>query len=140
MYFNHLSIAPLIIKLSLFASLMIVSSKTLAQQSPDVSNIEISPTKCVAMRQDQTCYISAQIIWQLPQSGEYCLYSDQQVKPLKCWLSDYQGDWIQDFVVEQDITFTLKTNNSEAPILSAVLHLAWVHKKEKISHSSWRVF
>lgn len=127
-------------KTILFAYVMIFSYPVVCQESSALSKIEIKPGKCVSMRQQQTCYISPQITWQAPQKDEYCLYSSQQSKALQCWSDDNQGTFTQAFAMDQDISFTLRTKLNDKPISSAVLRLAWVHKREKLSHSSWRVF
>lgn len=124
----------------LFASVVFFNSSAASQELKELSKIEIKPDKCVSMRQEQTCYIFAQITWQVPQKDEYCLYSSQQDKALKCWRSVNHGMLEQDFVLEHDITFTLRATGHAEAILSAQLSLAWVYKKQKLSHSSWRVF
>ena len=80
------------------------------------------------------------VSWQVVKEGDYCLYSTQQSPQLKCWLNSNRGSFQADFVVNQNVTFTLTSQHNNVSIVSSALELDWVHKAQRLSHSSWRVF
>ena len=111
-----------------------------ARQAALLPKLELRPAKCVSMRQKQACYIKVIVSWQVKKADEYCLSSSQQVKPIKCWYSKQQGTYTHHITMEQDVIYTLTIKKSGEAVVSNTLPLAWVYKKEKFSHSSWRIF
>ncbi|MBL4629744.1 MAG: DUF3019 domain-containing protein [Paraglaciecola sp.] len=111
-----------------------------ASQSTGLPKLEIKPKKCVSLRQKQACYLKVTVSWKVKDADKYCLHSTQQVKPIKCWPSTGQGTYSYDVTMEQDVTYTLSNKSTGKVIVSNKLPLAWVYKKEKFSHSSWRIF
>ncbi len=118
---------------------------TKAKQVGSLPELKIIPTKCVSLQQEQVCYVKVTVVWQVSDVGDYCLYSSLQNSlprgnQLQCWLSTNQGTFSQELEMTDDIFYILTDTKSEKGIISNRLPLAWVHKKEKFSHSSWRVF
>jgi hypothetical protein len=111
-----------------------------ASQTVVLPTLEIRSTKCVSMRQKQACYIKVIVSWQAIKIDEYCLSSSQQVKPLKCWSSKQQATFTHRITMQRDVIYTLSSKKSGEALVSNTLPLAWVYKKEKFSHSSWRIF
>jgi hypothetical protein len=113
---------------------------TQAEQSTSLPELKIIPTKCVSLQQGQVCYVNVTVIWQVGDVGDYCLSSSLKSNSLKCWSSTMQGTFSQEVKMTEDLIYTLTDTNSAQEIISSRLPLAWVYKKEKFSHSSWRVF
>lgn len=113
---------------------------TQAEQSTSLPELKIIPTKCVSLQQGQVCYVNVTIIWQVGDVGDYCLSSSLKSNSLQCWSSTMQGTFSQEVKMTEDLIYTLTDTNSAQEIISSRLPLAWVYKKEKFSHSSWRVF
>jgi hypothetical protein len=111
-----------------------------AEDVAALPRLTIKPTQCVSLRQGQSCFVTADISWQVAKTDDYCLYSTEKITPLKCWLSVNAGHFIEDIELKENITFTLKAQNDTRSIVSEVLELAWVYKAQRLSHSSWRVF
>jgi hypothetical protein len=140
MYSNSIFKLPYrlqILILFLLTSFLQVSQ---ARQAAVLPKLEIRPAKCVSMRQKQACYIKVIITWQAIKTDEYCLFSSQQVKPLKCWISKQQATFTHHITMQQDVKYTLTSKKSGEALVNNTLILAWVYKKEKFSHSSWRIF
>lgn len=110
-------------------------------ESTSANNLlEISPKQCVAVRQGQDCYVDIKIAWQTNAVGNYCLYSTEQTKPLKCWHQVTTILFKKELVSNKNVTFSLKKQDSTEVLATAQLAMAWVYKKNSRSHSSWRMF
>lgn len=140
MFSNHINKTSFLLT---FLTLLVLPSVFLvsqANQSTNLPEIKIKPTKCVSLQQEQACFVNVIITWRVRGNGDYCLSSSQQENPLQCWSSIQQGTFSQEIKMERDITYTLTDKVTNKKIVSADLRLAWVYKKEKFSHSSWRLF
>ena len=131
--------------LTLFTTLALPNTFIVAQseqekQVSELPTLEIKPTKCVSLKQDQICFTHVDITWQTRENNDYCLYSSQQKLPLQCWLSTPNESFSHEIKMSQDVTYSLTNKKTNQILVSEVLPLAWVYKKEKFSHSSWRIF
>ena len=102
--------------------------------------LELSPKQCVAIHQGQKCFVDVEINWRTLIQGEYCLFSSQQAKALKCWQHAKQGKFVQEIVAKENISFMLKEGGSAVVLSSNELEMAWVFKKSTRARSSWRMF
>lgn len=117
-----------------------VALSTQAKQPANLPELKIIPTKCVSLQQEQVCYVDVTVVWQVSDVGDYCLFSSLQRNSLKCWSSAKQGTFSEEVEMTDDLVYTLTDTKTELEIVSNRLPLAWVYKKEKFSHSSWRLF
>jgi hypothetical protein len=124
--------------------LLLLSMKVYSNETSSLPKLTLKPSQCVSLHQDQQCFVTVDISWQVSNAGKYCLYSSLQKKQLNCWTMKKSGEFTQELVIESDITFTLKSMGDGIEkgevVASALLELAWVHKKSRLSHSAWRVF
>ena len=148
MYFNRTLIKNSIKHFFVVFILLLLSIKVYSNETSSVPKLTIKPNQCVSLHQGQQCVVTVDISWQVSHAGKHCLYSSLQNNKLTCWLMKKNARFKQELVIDKDVTFTLKSmgdgigndiENGEV-IATAVLELAWVHKKSKRSHSAWRVF
>jgi hypothetical protein len=128
--------------------LLLLSMKVYSNETSSLPKLILTPNQCISLHQDQQCFVTVDISWQVARAGKYCLFSSLQKNKLTCWLMEKSARFKQELVIDKDVTFTLKSmgdgigngiENGEV-IISSVLELAWVHKKSRRSHSAWRVF
>ena len=140
MYSNLAYSATFLFKLFVIFALSSVFLISQAKQSKELAELEIRPTKCVSLQQDQVCFVKVEITWRVSETGDYCVSSSQQSSPLRCWSSTQQGTLSHEIKMAKDVVYTLTAQNENKELVSTVLPLAWVYKREKFSHSSWRIF
>ena len=140
MYFNLANAAILSLKALIIYALSGIFLVSQAKQAQELAELTIKPTKCVSLQQDQTCFVNVKITWRTNKIGDYCLSSSQRSSPLQCWSSTQQGRYSQEVEMTKDVVYTLTNRDGNKVLTSTVLPLAWVYKKEKFSHSSWRIF
>jgi len=137
MFSNQANSMIVLFKLFIVFTLSGVSLASQAEQAPELI---IKPTKCVSLQQDQICYVNVEIVWRTATVGDYCVSSSMQNRPIQCWTTTQQGTLSQEIEMSKDVTYQLVDKEGENILATAVLPLAWVYKKEKFSHSSWRIF
>ena len=152
MYFNRTLIKNSIKHFFVVFILLLLSIKVYSNETSTLPKLTIKPNQCVSLHQGQQCVVTVDISWQVSHAGKYCLYSSLQTNKLTCWIMKKSARFQQALVIDKDVTFTLRTMDegirddignsieSDEVIVSAVLELAWVHKKSRRSHSAWRVF
>ena len=152
MYSNQTFISKLTKHFFAAFILLLLSMKVYANESSSLPKLTLTPYQCISLHQGQQCSVTVEISWQVSHAGKYCLYSSLQSNKLTCWLMTKSARFKQELVIDKDVIFTLKSmgdgdgdgvddgmENGEV-LATAVLELAWVHKKSRRSHSAWRVF
>jgi len=150
MYFKQALIKDSIKHFFVMIILLLLSMKVYAKESSSLAKLTLTPDQCISLHQGQQCSVTVDFSWQVARAGKYCLFSSLQKNKLTCWLMEKNARFKQELVIDNDVTFTLRAmgegigngndiENGEV-IVSAVLELAWVHKKSRRSHSAWRVF
>ncbi len=102
--------------------------------------LTIVPEQCVALLQGQACYVTVELNWQTPVTGDYCLYSSLNTHPIRCWRDKRMGRLKQEFVSKNNIEFFLQKSSSKENIANIEIKMAWVHKKKGRPRTSWRMF
>ena len=92
------------------------------------------------MRQGQACYVSVELSWQVDTPGNYCLYTTDNTKALNCWLNSTAGELKKSFDSKVNLEFSLRRQNDSLSVATAVVKMAWVHKKKGQPRKSWRIF
>ena len=125
----------LITKLCILLSL--VSNLTSATEN---GVLTVTPEQCVSLTQGQKCYVDATLNWSLPNKGNYCLFSSQQIAPLFCWKQKQQGQFVKEFATDKNIIFTLKAESNLEVKAIQKLKVTWVHQKRGQPRLWWRIF
>jgi hypothetical protein len=123
---------------SLLMLLMAICS--VANATEIQASMQVSPQQCVAMRQGQACYVSVELSWQVDIPGNYCLYSSGNPKALNCWVNTTTGELKKSFDSKVNVEFSLRRQHESLSVASAVVKIAWVHKKKGQPRKSWRIF
>ncbi len=120
--------------------LLLLTINTIANAADIQASMNVSPEQCVAMRQGQACYVAVQLSWQVDTPGNYCVYSADETKALNCWENASAGELKKSFNSKVNLEFSLRRQNDSSSLASAVVKMAWVHKKKGQARTSWRIF
>jgi hypothetical protein len=120
--------------------LILLSINGIANATEIQASMNVSPEQCVAMRQGQACYVSVQLSWQVDAPGNYCLYTSGDTSALNCWENTTSGVLKKSFDSKVNLIFSLRRQNESSSVASAVVKMAWVHKKKGQPRKSWRIF
>lgn len=127
-------------QLGLFLCLIICAQLVQARPLIPESFMSVAPQKCVAMKQGNSCFVTVEVEWQLPNTGHYCLHSSQQKQEIECWDGKSQGRVELDIKALNNVTFIIRAKDGEQPLLSGLIKMAWVYKKKGKPRRSWRLF
>jgi hypothetical protein len=104
------------------------------------NSISLDPSQCVALNKGNTCYIDINVSWTAIEKGGYCLYSSQEKAPIQCWRDKISGVFTGEITLQDNVTFSLNTAQSDILLSSVELEMVWVYKKKQRSQSTWRMF
>jgi hypothetical protein len=114
-----------------------------AANSPDLLDnnmLTITPTRCVALRQGQTCYLEAHIIWKTSKKGDYCLVNLTTGALNQCWKNKSSGQLLLDFEGSSSNDFALQEESNGNEIALGQIIVAWVFSSSKRNKSNWKLF
>ncbi len=109
-----------------------------AQQQEDFV-LQLSPSKCVALRQGQTCYANVTLKWRSQKPQDLCIFQLEDATALQCWQNTNEGVFSGEISTKKAVEFQLREENTERVLASTVLKVAWVYKKKRRA-VSWRIF
>jgi hypothetical protein len=92
----------------LLAAIASLSNSEAADESVTQPTLRVRPVLCIADRQSENCATVFQIDWRSPRPGNFCLASDNQAAPLRCWTQANAGDHRDNVVVTQDFQYWLR--------------------------------
>ncbi|MCE2570904.1 DUF3019 domain-containing protein [Motilimonas eburnea] len=135
MFFN-----PLALLLTGFSVLIwLVPVLTLAQSLNDEPHLQVTPEKCVALREGRDCLAELTFKWQAKVQGDYCLIEQGSEKVLKCWQHSQQGEHKFKFTGQQTTQYSLIKNGQRNTLVSTQVEVSWVYKT-KNKKRRWRLF
>ncbi|WP_232771478.1 DUF3019 domain-containing protein [Colwellia sp. 12G3] len=120
--------------------MLLLAISSVANATEIQASMNVSPEQCVAMRQGQACYVSVELSWQVDTPGNYCLYTTGDAKALNCWINKNTGELKKSFDSKVNVEFSLRRQNESLSVATAVVKMAWVHKKKGQPRKSWRIF
>ncbi len=126
----------------LAAILCFIAALIATQSWADDSNIvfSVKPDRCIALHQGQVCYQKLKFHWQLPTSGEFCLFQLPQEKPLLCWKAVEQKSFVHEFKSDSSIMYQIRVKNQASSLAAVKVKVAWVYRSSRKSTSGWRLF
>lgn len=102
--------------------------------------LTITPTRCVALRQGQTCYLEAEITWKTSKKGNYCLINLTTGGIGKCWQNQSSGKLLLDFEGISSNDFALREESQSTDLANGQIMVAWVFSSSKRNKSNWKLF
>jgi Protein of unknown function (DUF3019) len=116
-----------------------------AGNAADVSgpSLRVKPVLCIANRAAETCATVFQIDWTSTRIGNYCLASDNQREPLRCWNQAAGGEHRDNVVVTQDFYYWISEPEKAQKFSPVKVELLRLHgddrRRERRSRHVWDV-
>lgn len=122
-------------------------SNATAQEKPTITNrieLSVQPQQCVTLRQGRDCFATITMQWQKPTEQSLCLYQVNKKKitnkqPIICWKKSYQGQVSIEFESSDNITYQLRTQQSDHLVAETEVVVSWLHKNTT-RRRRWRLF
>ncbi len=101
--------------------------------------LEVSPTKCVTLKQGSQCYQNIEVNWQTKMQGQYCLTLSSRETPLQCWVDSQKATYVFEFVGHESTLLGLVDQTTGKLLMESMIEVKWVYKNRS-RYLSWRVF
>jgi len=102
-------------------------------------HFDVSPRKCVTLKQGNKCYQDIEVNWQTKDKGDYCLALSSQETPLQCWTNQASAAYEFEFVGKQTAQLSLVEEQSGKLLQQTDIEVKWVYSNRS-RNLSWRVF
>ncbi|NRA83574.1 MAG: DUF3019 domain-containing protein [Gammaproteobacteria bacterium] len=104
-----------------------------------VEQFSALPATCITLRQGRKCFTTITISLTLTKVGDYCIYRQGFIKPMRCWYS--AAPKIHRFAFEsaEKTVYTLKNEQSQQVVAETAVEVSWVHKMTSRKRR-WRIF
>lgn len=102
-------------------------------------NLQVTPSKCVALKQGNVCYLDLDIRWHSPEAGHYCLYLALRSEPLQCWQNSKQGRFSFEFAESASTRLELRDQDNGKLLGKSEIEVKWVYSSRRRA-AAWRVF
>ncbi len=102
-------------------------------------HFDVSPRKCVTLKQGNQCYQDIEVNWQIKDKGNYCLTLSSQEKPLQCWTNQASAKYEFEFIGKQTALLSLVEAQSGKLLQQTDIEVKWVYRNRS-RNLSWRVF
>lgn len=114
-----------------------------AVEDPSLPVLRVRPVLCIAERATATCATVFQIDWKSRQPGDFCIGSDQQAQPLRCWTQASAGEHSDRVLVTRDFDYWIAAANSERRLRAVRIEMLRLHgddrRRERRSRHVWDV-
>jgi hypothetical protein len=103
------------------------------------NRFDVSPQKCITLKQGNNCYQDIEVDWQAKKPGNYCLTLSSQEIPVKCWSNTDKAVFEFEFIGSHSATLSLVESASNKLLGQANIEVKWVYRNRS-RNLSWRVF
>ena len=132
-------ISPLYLRLLLLTLIWSSSGHSGASDQYNIG-LDVTPERCVALRQGQTCYQEVAFNWRQSKKGNYCLVELSTLQVLQCWQEVNSGKFEWDFQSSESLEFALRNQDKAENLAATRITVSWVFKSSKRPKSSWKLF
>jgi len=100
-------------------------------------DFEVSPNRCVTLRQGQPCFVRVRFNWRSNKALTACLYN-LEGKKITCWKSSESGSIVLAQTLPSTTEYIL-VDADGAELDRASVAVSWVYRKKR-SKRRWRLF
>jgi len=138
MFFSRLMILGIAL---LVSSLSNATTHSLLTTKPtlDVEKFNAMPATCITLRQGRKCFATVTISLKVNTVGDYCVYRQQEAKPMRCWKNGRPNRLSFPFESATNVVYELRDQQSGQIIAQTAVEVSWVHKKTNRKRR-WRIF
>lgn len=92
----------ILLTLYLLPALLLAETDIAAQAT---MRLTVKPVLCITDKQTPRCDMSFLVFWQSDLNGYYCLFSDFDETPVRCWNDESAGRLTDDRIVQRDFSY-----------------------------------
>jgi len=124
----------------IIVALLLVISANNARAEESAVTLSVTPDRCIALQQGQTCYATLNFRWETPNVGEFCLFSQAQSDPIVCWVGSSPLPYRHEFASDENVNYEIRLKKAKEVLARTLVKISWVYKSNTKSTSRWRLF
>ena len=120
---------------------------TKSSNSGLVASMVASPNACQLPQLEELCEMTFHIIWESPETANYCLYDDDEDEPLACWSNTNRGSATLEFsghILEEYKLYFLLNNKTKVTVTTVTVPISGTLKQKQRAQRRrrgfWRMF
>lgn len=102
-----------------------------AADSDSEMRLSVKPVLCVTDRRTPTCDMSFLVVWQSSVSGYYCLFSDFDDAPARCWNAEREGRVNDDRTVESDFSYWMTGDDQDLRLAEVTVEVLRMDSEDR---------
>ncbi|MCZ8132686.1 MAG: DUF3019 domain-containing protein [Steroidobacteraceae bacterium] len=115
----------------LVAALVPLRAGTAADARELRPTLRVRPVLCIAEREAKPCETLFRIDWKSARPGDFCLGSDRQAAPLRCWSAASAGEHDDVTIVTRDFEYWLAAPNDSRRLTAVRVELLYLRSEDR---------
>jgi hypothetical protein len=103
--------------------LLLYGAATAADDVAAPVELTVKPMLCIVDNRTPVCDVRFLVVWQSVETGYYCVFTDIEERPLRCWAERRSGELQDDRQVQQDFSYWINEGEGEPPLASVTVTL-----------------
>ena len=129
----------------LFAVLLGIATNSHGEDTAKtaVASLVAGPQVCIREQGKTLCEMEAALIWEVPESGGYCLWDEGREEPIQCWSEAVSGTVKLTFSGDTNRTFRLTRSEQRVVLATATIKVMGALEQRlraRRRNRFWRVF
>jgi hypothetical protein len=116
---------------------------TASDAGATLPTLRVRPVLCLAERVSTPCETLFRIDWSSPRPGDFCLATDRQSAPLRCWTASAAGAHADAAIVTRDFEYWLASPGDPRRLVAVKVELLHLksddRRRQRRSRHVWDV-
>lgn len=104
-------------------ALLLCSAAAPANDDDGPVELTVKPTLCIVDSRTPVCDIRFVVTWRSVETGYYCVFTDIEERPLRCWSEGRSGELQDGRQVQRDFGYWINEGAGEPPLASVTVTL-----------------
>ena len=105
-------------------ALLFYGTATAADDAGEPVELTVKPVLCIVDSRTPVCDVRFLVAWRSVETGYYCVFTDIEEPPLRCWAERRSGELQDDRQVQHDFSYWINEGGEgEPPLASATVTL-----------------
>lgn len=117
-------------RLLCLAALVLPAVSAAADEAAPVQ-LSVKPVLCIVDQRTPSCSLTFLVSWRSEKPGYYCVSSDLDERPLRCWIERRTGDLADPRDVAQDFSYLISEGTDAEALDSVTVQVVQVDSEDR---------
>lgn len=105
-------------------SLLLLSAPAMAEaEAENAIRLTVKPVLCIIDKRTPRCEMSFLVVWRSGLGGYYCLFSDFDDTPVRCWNEERTGRLTDDRTVHSNFSYWMTGDDTEYRLAQVIIEV-----------------